>query len=172
MPAVLRNRRPVTARGGATLGTVLAALLLTATACGGGDDPAARSEVPGGSSEVDLSEVQEEFDVPEPCREPFPSQVAPADLTEVTLWPTNFPEPPVAAVLCQAFETPDGTIATVDYATETPPEQVLATYRAALKGLELDSGENPDEINGTAADGTRFTITAPEGTIKLAFATE
>jgi len=149
---------------------VSAALLFALTACGGSDDPAARTEVPGTSAGADVSAVQEEFDVPEDCREPFPGQLAPADLVDISIWPENFPEPPVAATLCQAEESEDGTTGTVGYATDVPSAQVLDTYRAALAPYELDNGGGADQITGSADDDTLFSITAPDGTIRLTFA--
>ena len=108
--------------------------------------------------------------MPEDCREAFPGQLAPADLADISIWPENFPEPPVAATLCQAEENEDGTTGTVGYATDVASPQVLDTYRAALAPYELDTGGSADQIMGSASDGTLFSITAPNGTIRIAFA--
>jgi hypothetical protein len=151
------NRRSTrTAAPAATL--VLAALLLSA--CGGGDDTATGSP----SSPDDLAAVQVESGVPEACLDAFPVALTEPDLGDLTLLPASWPAEPAGATLCQTSATVDGSIETVDYATDRPAADVLDAYESALSAHDVsrtDQGLGP-QLVGTV-EGVAFEITPREG---------
>lgn len=137
------------------------ALVLTAllTACGGSSD--------GGSAapeEVDLGAIQAESGVPTECLDAFPAAMTEPDLADVSLLPAEWPALPSGDTLCQTSSTLDGSVETVDFATEETPAAVLDAYEAALSSFEVervDQGLGP-QLVGTVS-GVAFEITPREG---------
>lgn len=156
---------PARSRHAALAGIVLGGLVLTG-GCGAEASPFSGAGDDGGA---DVSSVQDQVGVPEECRDAFPGQVERADLSEVTLWPPGFPEPPVPAVLCQTSGDLDGTTWRVGYAVDVAPHEALSAYRAALQPWRLRTVRRSSELAGEADDGTLFSVTAFEGGVTIIF---
>ncbi len=145
---------------------------LLMTSCSDDPEPSGAGGASGDTPGADggLTEVQDRFGVPEECRTAFPSALAAASLDDLDVVPTNWPEPPVPATLCQASGSLDGTIATIDYVTDVSPEEVLAAYEAALVPFEVGADRSAG-LTGQAGS-TAFSVTAPAGTIRVSFRAE
>lgn len=116
---------------------VLRALIVPIALCGAlvaacGDDSEGSDSSPTVAAGGDVDDGDSPAGVPEECRTAFPQALGPADLSELTLLPDGFPEPPVAATLCITAETVGGRQETASYATAAGSEEILAGYEAAL----------------------------------------
>ncbi|GAA5144037.1 hypothetical protein GCM10023340_10880 [Nocardioides marinquilinus] len=161
----------------AALAATAAALLLALTACGGDDGGADGTD--GGSGDAaadaaaDLDDVRS-GDVPEECVEAFPLAIEPADLADVSLRPSDFPEPPVDATLCSTSSTLDDSIMTADYVTGAGEAEVLDGYEAALADYEVlrDDSSGIDTVTADLGEGVFVQVTPGDGTFSVAFGTE
>ncbi len=122
-------------------------LLATLAACGAseeGPSASAAGQAGGGAQE-------------RTCFDAFPEAMGTPDLDNLTMVPEEWPEPPVEATLCQAFQESDGTRETIGYLTQgQPAADAIDGYETALAGFATRSG---DVLTGTSGD-TAFTISA------------
>ncbi|MDQ6525029.1 hypothetical protein RB608_15525 [Nocardioides sp. LHD-245] len=159
--------RPVAAAAAA-----LAVLALTAC---GSDDAAGGGAADDEISEAadDLADAQTDSGVPEECDAAFPMAWGEPDLADAAL-PAGWPEPPAGAVLC-AVSGGDGSVQTVDYATDQEAAAVLDHYEDALAGAEgydVTREEPPglghEMVSGRAGDAG-FQVDPRDGGFRLAF---
>ncbi|WGX97243.1 hypothetical protein [Nocardioides sp. L-11A] len=159
------------ARPAAAAAAVLAVLALTAC---GSDDPSGD----GSADEIseaadDLADAQTDSGVPEECDAAFPMAWGEPDLADAVL-PADWPAPPAGAVLC-AVSGGDGSVQTVDYATEQDAAAVLDHYEDALSGAagydvsrEEPPGLGHEIVSGMAGEAG-FQVDPRDGGFRLAF---
>jgi hypothetical protein len=164
------------ARPAAAAAAVLAVLALTACgsddAAGDGSGDSATGDGTGAAAE-DLADAQADSGVPEECGTAFPMAWGEPDLSDAAL-PAGWPEPPAGAVLC-AVSGGDGSVQTVDYATDEDAAAVLDHYEDALSGAEgydVSREEPPglghEVVSGLAGDAG-FQVDPRDGGFRLAF---
>lgn len=160
----------------ALIGYLLSSLALLGTACDdgpGGDGSVPASDTPGGpGGPGESGQPGGREGVPEECATAFPQAIAEPDLSEVSLVPDGFPEPPVAATLCLTSETVGGRNETASYATDATADEVVAGYESALASFgasrSTDGVGRPVVI--AAADGVVIQVTPQDGGFVIAFA--
>jgi hypothetical protein len=117
-------------------------LLATLGACGGTED-ATTASAPGQAG----GGAQERT-----CFDAFPEAMGTPDLGNLTMLPEGWPEPPVEATLCQAFQESDGVRETIGYLTDGDhAADALDGYETILAGLATRSG---DVLTGRSGDTT------------------
>lgn len=159
------------------LSIVVAAGLLTLSACSGDTDAsgsAGSDDKAAASDTAELEDIQADSGVPEECLEAFPVAVGEADLADLSLVPGDWPESPVDATLCQTSSTAEGNLETADYATEASGAEVLDAFQAALPaGYEAareDKGQG-DMLNGSAGE-VFFQVSTRDGAYTVTFGTD
>ncbi|HEY0888895.1 MAG TPA: hypothetical protein VGE38_04720 [Nocardioides sp.] len=151
----------------------LAGLLLTAlplAACGD-DTPSVDASDSSAGQEPDVALDQVGSGVPEACTDAFPVAIGAPDLGSLTLLPDDWPAAPTGATLCQTSSTLDGSIETVDYATEATADEVLAAYEAALAPsheVARDDQGLGEVLTGTAGPVV-FELSTRDGAYTIAF---
>lgn len=164
----------------AKLSVVVAAGLLTLSACSGDSEASGSTGGSTGSNDeaasetVELQDLQEDSGAPEECVEVFPLALAEADLADLSLVPGDWPEAPVDATLCQTSATIEGNLETADYATRATGAEVLDAFQAALPaGYEVtreDRGQG-DMLAGSAGE-VFFEVSTREGAYTVTFGTD
>ncbi len=158
------------------LSIAVSAGLLTLSACSADTDASdgAGSGDRAASDAADLQDVQAGSGVPAECLDAFPVAIGEADLAELSLVPSDWPESPVDATLCQTSSTIEGNLETADYATEATGAEVLDAFQAALPaGYEAtreDTGQG-DMLAGSAGE-VFFEVTTRDGAYTVTFGTE
>lgn len=151
----------------------LAALALTGCAAAAPDDAVAEDVA--AQDAIEPAEGEELVaDVPEECREAFPTAGQPADLADVDLLPADWPAPPAGATLCLTMDTVGGTSESASYAADLAIDDVFAHYESALSGYDMfraDGAENGTgyaTLDGVGAD-VDFQIRESNGGFVLLF---
>lgn len=150
------------------------ALCAALTACGGDDSGA---DEPSGSVAAD-ADGGENPTVPEECAEPFPLAFGEGDLDNLTLKPSDWPEPFADPILCGTSATLDESQQEADFAVAADEAEVLSAFETALSTLdgyqvarEDPSGLGRQMLSGSVGD-VYFQVLAVAGGYTLAFARE
>lgn len=110
--------------------------------------------------------------VPEECLEVFPSAFTAARIGDVELLPAAFPEPPVAATLCETGGTIDQGQEYAGYASDAPEADVLAGYESALSayGASItDDGVGRSVVNAQVGE-VAVQVQPRDGGYRIVFA--
>jgi len=100
-----------------------------------------------------------------------PAGVGATDLADVTSLPSDWPRPPVPALLCGTSGATDGQHESATYATPAAPRTVLGQYEAALPAsydVTRRDGADGELLEGTAG-AVSFRVEAREGSYSLTF---
>jgi hypothetical protein len=151
-----------------TLGCLTVGILAT-TGCAGTGDSNDRPDTV--QEKATGGELSARSDAPPECQDAFPLALEPASLDDVTLIPSDWPQPPAGATLCGTSHTLDGNIETLDYALAADSTDVLDAYESALPETYTSMREDDglgEVITGTGG-GVSFEITPRDGSFTLFF---
>ena len=147
------------------LSAVLVAGALALTGCGSDSDEP--------DSAAPDQEETVSTDVPEVCKEVFPTAFAEPDIADIAMLPPGWPEPPEGSTLCQTAETIGGSRENADYATTLSADEVLQEYEESLDpafGATREEGPIGGEVLVGAVSDIDFQITPGTGKFTIAFA--
>jgi spermidine/putrescine-binding protein len=135
-----------------------AALLALLAGCAGTDEAAAEG----------AATAPSDAPTAKTCFDAFPEAMGTPDLANLTMTPDGWPEPPVEAELCQAFQETDGVSETMGYLSDgASASDVLSAYETAL--THLGATRAGDMLTGLA-DGTTYEVSTPtEDTFVIKF---
>lgn len=148
------------------LTAAVAALALLPVACGDDEDDSAGDPV---SAPVDpdggLDDAPIGDGVPEECAV-FIGTIEPADPADLDALPAEWPEPPAGSTLCSVSH---GGTTTIQYASDTVPDEVLTYYETEL-GASWDPVREAgagDEILTGYSDTVGFQIQPRDGGFRI-----
>lgn len=123
----------------------------------------------------EVADEQVDSGLPPECTDVFPYAWGTPELADADLLPSDWPQPPAGAVLCNAGST-SGSIQSVEYALEVPSDQVLDHYATALTDVDATEFSREERaelgrevITGTAGD-VGFEIEPRDGGYRILLA--
>lgn len=158
-------------RSGFAAAATLVAVALAGCASGAeSEPPGAEGPAVSGPSDAHGDAVGDPA-VPEECATPFPFAVGAPDDSDLALRPADWPAPPAGAVLCGTSATVTGQQESVDYALDSPADDVLDHYESALSGVDVvervDDGLGP--ILSGVVGAVAFAVDPVDGGFRLIF---